>query len=161
MKMRSSHRFAVSLLSITLMGSAAATAEPALVGKLSCSAEVAPQASDDRVKDESGWKLSCAFEQTTATAIQHYSGEITGLDQAERTAGTAGKALLVWSVLAAAPAPSTVNLVGVYKTSTDAGLPAQALIGGRDQTIILQPISDGEQTLAPAVRLIKLDLPKA
>ena len=74
-------------------------------------------------------------------------GEITGLDQGTRTAGA--KALLVWNVLAGAAPRNTANLVGVYKTTDDAALPAQSLIGGRDQTIILQPVADAEQSADP------------
>jgi len=150
---RSSWRFGASLLALAAAAGNGAAAAPSLVGTLTCTAEVAPSAAKT-----SGWKLSCAFEQAGTTSVQHYSGEITGLDQAERAAG---KALLVWTVLAATAPAETANLVGVYKTTQDAGLPAQSLIGGRDQTIVLQPIADGEQNIAPSVRLLQLELPKA
>ena len=71
------------------------------------------------------------------------------------------QALLVWTVLAGTAPRNTANLVGVYKTTDDAALPAQSLIGGRDQTIILQPVADAEQNIAPSVRLMQLDLPRA
>ena len=67
----------------------------------------------------------------------------------------------MWTVLAGAAPRDTANLVGVYKTTDDAALPAQSLIGGRDQTIILQPIADADQNLAPSVQLMQLELPKA
>ena len=139
----------------TLSSGPGAEAAPALVGTLTCTAEAAP--SD--VKQLGGWRLSCAFEQQGTTTVQHYGGEITGLDQSTRTAGA--KALLVWTVLAGAAPRDTANLVGVYKTTDDAALPAQSLIGGRDQTIILQPIADADQNLAPSVQLMQLELPKA
>ena len=132
-----------------------ARAAPSLVGTLTCTAEAAP--SD--VKQLGGWKLSCAFEQAGTTGTQHYGGEITGLDQSTRTAGA--KALLVWNVLAGETPRKTANLVGVYKTTADSALPARSLIGGRDQTIILQPVADAEQNIAPSVQLMQLDLPKA
>ena len=132
-----------------------AKAAPSLVGTLTCTAEPAP--SD--VKQLGGWKLSCAFEQAGTKSVQQYGGEITGIDQGTRTAGA--KALLVWTVLAGAAPGNTANLVGVYKTTNDAALPAQALIGGRDQTIILQPIADADQNMAPSVQLMQLELPKA
>jgi len=151
---RSSWRLAAPLLALAAAAGNNASAAPALVDTLTCTAEVAPSAT----RHASGWKLSCAFEQAGTTSVQRYSGEITGLDQAERAAG---KALLVWTVLAAIAPAETANLVGVYKTTNDAGLPAQSLIGGRDQTIVLQPIADGEQSMTPAVRLMQLELPKA
>jgi hypothetical protein len=132
-----------------------ATAAPALVGTLTCTAEAAP----GDAKQLGGWKLSCSFEQTGTTTVQHYGGEITGLDQGTRTSGA--KALLVWTVLAGTAPRDTANLVGVYKTTQDAALPAQSLIGGRDQTIILQPIADADQNIAPSVQLMQLELPKA
>jgi hypothetical protein len=132
-----------------------AKAAPSLVGMLTCTAEAAP--SD--AKQLGGWKLSCAFEQAGTTTVQHYGGEITGIDQGTRTAGA--KALLVWTVLAGAAPSDTANLVGVYKTTNDAALPAQSLIGGRDQTIILQPTGDTDQSAAPSVQLMQLELPKA
>jgi len=130
-------------------------AAPSLVGTLTCTAEAAPS----EAKQFGGWKLSCAFSQAGTASVQQYGGEITGLDQGTRSTGA--KALLVWTVLAGAAPQNTANLVGVYKTTEDAALPAQSLIGGRDQTIILQPVADAEQNLAPSVQLMQLDLPKA
>jgi Protein of unknown function (DUF992) len=140
---------------VTLSSGPGPRAAPALVGTLTCTAEAAPS----ETKQLGGWKLSCAFAQAGTTSVQHYGGEITGLDQGTRTTG--GKALLVWTVLAGAPPRNSANLVGVYKTTDDAGLPAQSLIGGRDQTIILQPVADAEQNIAPSVQLMQLELPKA
>ena len=130
-------------------------AAPSLVGTLTCTAEPAPA----EKKDLGGWTLSCAFEQAGTASVQHYGGEITGLEQGTRTAGA--KALLVWTVLAGAAHADSANLVGVYKTAADEKLPAQSLIGGRDQTIILQPLADAEQNIAPSVQLMQLELPKA
>src|SRR5262245_36987436 len=103
----------------------APVAARSLVGTLTCTAAAAPEESKQLV----GWKLSCAFEQAGTKTVQHYGGEITGLDQTTRMAG---KALLVWTVLAASSTSVVASLVGTYKTSDQAGLPAQALIGGRD-----------------------------
>jgi hypothetical protein len=140
---------------VTLSSGPGPRAAPSLVGTLTCTAEAAPS----EAKQLGGWKLSCAFEQAGTTGVQHYGGEITGLDQGTRTTGA--KALLVWNVLAGAAPRSTANLVGVYKTTDDSALPAQSLIGGRDQTIILQPVADAEQNIAPSVQLMQLELPKA
>ena len=132
-----------------------AKAAPSLVGTLTCTAEAAPS----EAKQLGGWKLSCAFAQEGTSSVQHYGGEITGLDKGTRTAGA--KAFLVWTVLAGTASRDTANLVGVYKTTDNAALPAQSLIGGRDQTIILQPVADAEQNIAPSVQLMQLELPKA
>jgi Protein of unknown function (DUF992) len=140
---------------VTLSSGPGPRAAPSLMGTLTCTAEAAPS----EVKQLGGWKLSCAFEQAGTTSVQQYGGEITGLDQGTRTAGA--KALLVWAVLAGAAPRNAANLVGVYKTTDDAALPAQSLIGGRDQTIILQPVADAEQNIAPSVQLMQLELPKA
>jgi Protein of unknown function (DUF992) len=139
----------------TLSSGPGAKAAPSLVGTLTCTAEAAPS----EPKQLGGWKLSCAFEQAGTASVQHYGGEITGLDQGTRTSGA--KALLVWTVLTGEVPGAAANLVGVYKTTDDAALPAQSLIGGRDRTIILQPIADAEQNIAPSVKLMQLELPKA
>ena len=144
----------VAALGAVPIGAAPLAAAPSLVGTLTCTAEAAPAESKQLV----GWKLSCSFEQTGTKAVQQYGGEITGLDQMTRMVG---KALLVWTVMAAPAAGGAASLVGTYKTSDQAGLPPQALIGGRDQTIILQPITDGDQNVAPSVKLLQLELPKA
>ena len=70
-----------------------AKAAPSLVGTLTCTAEAAP--SDN--KKLGGWKLSCAFAQAGTSTVQHYGGEITGIDQGTRKAGA--KALFVWTVV--------------------------------------------------------------
>jgi Protein of unknown function (DUF992) len=136
-----------------LAGAPPGKAAPSLVGTLTCTAEPAP--SDP--KQIGGWKLSCAFHQEGTKTAQQYSGEISGLDQGTRLAA---KALLVWTVLSAKNL-ETANLVGVYKTTNDATLPAQSLIGGRDQAIVLQPVADAGQNILPAVHLLQLELPKA
>lgn len=149
-------RILIGLVAIgALTSGPGAKAAASLVGTLTCTAEPAPA----EKKDLGGWKLSCAFEQAGTASVQHYGGEITGLDQGTRTTGA--KALLVWTVLAGAGPADSANLVGVYKTTIDEKLPAQSLIGGRDQTIILQPLADAEQNVAPAVQLMQLELPKA
>src|SRR5438552_9396774 len=92
----------------TLTSGPGAKAAPSLVGTLTCTAEAAPS----EAKQLGGWKLSCAFEQAGTSSVQHYGGEITGLDQSTRTTGA--KALLVWTVLAGTAPRNTANLVGVY-----------------------------------------------
>lgn len=129
-------------------------AAPALVGTLTCTAEAAPA----EAKQSAGWKLSCAFERVNSSSVQQYQGEITGLDKTMRASG---KALLAWNVLTSGAQSDSANLIGTYKTTEDAGLPKRSLVGGRDQTVILQPIDNAEKNVAPAVHLMRLDLPKA
>jgi hypothetical protein len=148
-------RLVIGTAAVTLASVAGANAAPSLVGMLSCTAEPAPS----EAKALGGWKLSCTFAQAGTSAVQHYAGEITGLNQ--DTTMAAGKALLVWNVLAA-PAPrKTASLVGIYKTTQDAALPPQSLIGGRDETIILQWASDLDANMASSVQLLQLELPNA
>ena len=131
---------------VTLTSAPGVVAAPSLVGM--------PEA-----KALGGWKLSCTFEQADTTAVQHYAGEITGLDPGTTTA--AGKTLLVWNVLTASAPRKTANLVGIYKATQDAALPSQSLIGGRDEAIILQWASDLDANVAPSVQLLQLELPNA
>jgi len=140
---------------VTLTSAPGVIAAPSLVGMLSCTAEPAPS----EAKAVGGWKLSCTFEQADTTAVQHYAGEITGLDQGTTTA--AGKALLVWNVLTTSAPRKTANLIGIYKATQDAALPSQSLIGGRDEAIILQWASDLDANVAPSVQLLQLELPNA
>jgi hypothetical protein len=147
-------RLWLSLAAVVATGLASlpASSAPTLVGTLACTAEPAPaQAS------EPGWQVACAFERAGTGSIQQYRGEIAGLDQAARLSG---KVLLTWSVLAAASAHETSNLVGVYTLADDKGLPERSLVGGRDQSIVLQPLSSPEQRAAPPIDMIKLELPK-
>ena len=83
---------------------------------------------------------------------------ITGIDRGSHIAGA--KALVVWSVLAGAAPRKAIDLVGVYKATQDAALPPRALTGGRDATIILQPVSDAQANVAPFVKPLRLELPK-
>jgi len=102
-------RLLIGAAATTLTSVTGVNAAPSLVGMLSCTAEPAPS----EAKALGGWKLSCT-EQAGTTAVQHYAGEITGLDQG--TTMAAGKALLVWNVAAR----KTANLVGIYQTAASA-----------------------------------------
>ena len=132
-----------------------AKAEPSSVGMLACTAVAAPSAG----KGLGGWQLSCSFQQEGSTTVQHYAGAISGIDRGSPMAGA--KALLVWNVLAATAPRKRIDLVGVYKATQDAALPPQALTGGRDETIILQPVSDSQANVAPFVQQLQLELPRA
>ena len=129
--------------------SAAPAAAQTLVGTLKCTAEVA-QGAEAAARD---WKLSCAFE--ASGSVQHYAGAIKEASPMPRV----GKALFVWNVVAAVPEVKSGMLVGTYKESKPG---ANTLIGGLEETILLQPAeSSPEGDAGPRVRLIQLELPRA
>lgn len=130
-------------------------AAPSLIGTLTCTAE--PMARSAR--DPGGWRATCAFEQVGKSSVQHYGGQIEGLDRGPREAG---KALLIWNVLAEG-ALDTGGLVGTYKaagTGSATGQPARSLVGGQSQPVILQPVN-ADPAAGPSVSLLQLELPKA
>jgi Protein of unknown function (DUF992) len=144
---------AAALVASALAGPSAAA--PSLVGTLTCTAE--PMAAP--ATDPGGWKVTCAFEQVGKGSVQHYGGQIEGLERGPRAAG---KALLIWNVLAES-ALDTGGLVGTYKAAGaggGAGQPPRSLVGGRGQPVILQPLN-ADPAAAPAVSLLQLELPKA
>jgi hypothetical protein len=87
-------------------------------------------------------RLSCNFERIDRRA-DHYVGSVTkyGLD-----VGVIKKGELVWVVYRAGDMPPRGSLAGNYggvgaDASVGAGLGANALIGGSDHSISLQPFS--------------------
>jgi hypothetical protein len=134
---------------------AASSAAPAVVGTLTCTAE--PAGSATPAEGAGGWRVSCAFEQVGKGSVQHYGGQLEGLRTGPRAAG---KALLIWNVLAEAGFDPG-GLVGTYKASTAPGGPgARSLVGGQPQPVILQPVN-ADPAAVPAVDLLQLELPKA
>lgn len=144
---------AVALAALALAGPSAAA--PSLIGTLTCTAE--PMAAP--ASDPGGWTVACAFEQVGKGSVQHYGGQIDGLERGPRAAG---KALLIWNVLAES-ALDTGGLVGTYKADgagSGPGQPARSLVGGQRQPVILQPLN-ADPAAAPSVSLLQLELPKA
>jgi hypothetical protein len=134
---------------------AAPAAGQSLVGTLKCTAEAA-QAGKTEAR---AWKVTCTFDPVNGQE-QHYTGAINNPGVAPREAG---KAFLVWNVLAAKPEVQSAMLVGTYQESK-AG--ANALVGGRNEAIVLQPVNapdpdrQGDINVAPRVSVMELELPK-
>jgi uncharacterized protein DUF992 len=86
--------------------------------------------------------VSCSFTPSTPGPIEYYTGTISkfGLDLGATTGG-----FMTWVVYA--PTSRLVGaLAGVYggasaEASLGAGLGANALIGGNNRTVALQPLS--------------------
>jgi hypothetical protein len=154
-----SERRSFSLFAVAAVAACAlagpSDAAPSLIGTLTCTAE--PTAAP--ASDPGGWRVTCAFEQIGQGSVQHYGGQIEGLERGPRAAG---KALLIWNVLAES-ALDTGGLVGTYKAAgagSAAGQPPPSLVGGQSQPVILQPVN-ADPAAAPSVGLLQLELPKA
>lgn len=88
-------------------------------------------------------KLVCTFNSTDGDTVQQYDGTITrvGLD-----VGVRGESVMIWTVLG-----STTELPGTALGGTFAGVSADvaagigvganALLGGNDKSVVLQPLS--------------------
>ncbi|MAA98738.1 MAG: hypothetical protein CMN87_05570 [Stappia sp.] len=113
------------------------------IGKLTCA-----------VQDESSFivgstnSLSCTFQPARGGPPTVYRGKSSeyGLD-----IGTLGSGTLVWGVLAPAADTAPGALEGTYAgvtagASLGAGLKANALLGGLDKSIALNPLSVESQT---------------
>ncbi len=107
--------------------------------------------------------LSCSFAPADGGSREIYTGTITkfGLDIGATTGG-----VMVWAVFA----PSTRHygaLAGHYVGATaeatvGAGIGANALIGGSDRTVTLQPLSvQGQAGLNLAAGVASIDLQSA
>jgi hypothetical protein len=87
--------------------------------------------------------LGCNFKPATGGAVQYYTGSIKdyGID-----IGSVENATLVWGVLAPSADMQPGALEGTYGgvtagASLGAGLEANALVGGFDKSIALNPLS--------------------
>ncbi|WP_439529366.1 DUF992 domain-containing protein [Pannonibacter sp.] len=87
--------------------------------------------------------LSCSYKPAIEAPVETYTGKITdyGLD-----IGSTANANLVWGVLAPSADMKPGALAGTYAGVTagvtlGAGLEANALIGGLDRSIALNPLS--------------------
>lgn len=91
--------------------------------------------------------LACVFEPTQGTP-EHYLGTITrfGLD-----IGVTGPGRLVWAVVGADSRSTHYPLAGQYvgataEISAGPGVGANALVGGNNRSVVLQPLSVSAQT---------------
>ncbi|WP_298963744.1 DUF992 domain-containing protein [uncultured Roseibium sp.] len=92
--------------------------------------------------------LGCSFKPVDGGAVEYYKGKVRdyGLD-----IGTTKEANLVWGVLAPSADRKPGLLAGTYGgltagASLGAGIKANALIGGLDRSIALNPFSLESQT---------------
>ncbi len=88
-------------------------------------------------------KLICDFTSLSGASVQRYDGTITrvGLD-----IGVRGKSVMIWTVLGSTTELPGAALGGSFAgVSADVaagiGVGANALLGGNDQSIALQPLS--------------------
>lgn len=133
-----------------------AAGERVEVGMLRCSV-----ASDSNFIVGSTRTLACRFEPSDGGSVERYRGEITrvGIDL-----GRAKTTRLAWAVLAPKTGRRAGALAGSYagvsaEATAGAGVGANALIGGLERSITLNPISVQTQTganLAAGIAGLKL-----
>ncbi|MBS8260469.1 DUF992 domain-containing protein [Roseibium polysiphoniae] len=113
------------------------------VGKLTCTVE-----GESNFIVGSSATLGCNYKPVGNGAVEYYSGTVKdyGLD-----IGTTDQATLIWGVLAPSADMEPGALAGTYGgvtagASLGAGLKANALVGGLDKSIALNPFSVESQT---------------
>ncbi|EAV42087.1 hypothetical protein SIAM614_20400 [Stappia aggregata IAM 12614] len=140
------------ILKPVLAAVAVAMAMPALasedspkveIGKLSCLVE-----GEHSFIVGSSAALGCSFSPVDGGAVENYKGTVRdyGLD-----IGKTNQATLVWGVLAPSANRKPGLLAGTYAgltagASIGAGIKANALVGGFDRSIALNPFSLESQT---------------
>lgn len=105
--------------------------------------------------------LRCSYKPAGKGATQSYSGSVTkvGLD-----VGVKGKSTIVWTVLGSTSSLGRGALAGNYagvsaSASVAVGGGANALVGGSDDSVVLQPLSvQGQQGVNLAVGVAGLAL---
>jgi hypothetical protein len=145
----------VVAMAASMLGSLPAAAAGVRLGSLEC-----------HVRDGVGLiimeteRMNCTFAPIGGSA-EKYVGTIRkyGL-----TVGAAAGTVIVWAVVGASPAYRPGSLAGDYKgVSADAaaglGVGADALVGGPDTSIALQPVSvRGQSGLDIAVAITEMEL---
>jgi len=91
--------------------------------------------------------LECRYSSADGTIVEHYEGRVTklGVD-----IGVTGESVIIWQVVAPTNDLRPGALEGTYtgvggEATVGVGPKANALIGGSDKTISLQPVSVGAQ----------------
>jgi hypothetical protein len=106
-------------------------------------------------------KLDCSFTPSGKGRVREYKGTITkvGLD-----IGYKSGSVIVWTVLGSSEKVPSKILIGNYagvsaEASVALGAGANALVGGSDKSIVLQPLSvQGQTGLNLAVGVAELSL---
>ena len=128
---------AIAVAGLATAGVANAAPAGIKVGTLTCDVAAGAGFVFGSTKD-----LRCTYEPTKAN-VEHYSGTISkwGVD-----IGYTGKGKLVWAVFAPTSDVRPGVIEGEYagasaKATVGVGVGANALIGGLDKSIALQPVS--------------------
>lgn len=139
-------RTAAAAVALTLVAASAVPAaaqERAKVGVLECNVAGGAGFIFGSTK-----KLTCVYKSATGAATQAYAGTINkyGID-----IGTTDQSQIVWGVLAAAEKFDPNMLEGKYVGATaeataGVGVGANALIGGFERSVTLNPLSVQSQT---------------
>lgn len=144
-------QIALTLTAGTAMAAATAFSVPAMaaksspgvqVGKLTCAVQ-----GEKKFVVGSKADLSCTYKPVKGP-VEYYSGSVSdyGLD-----IGTTDSATMIWGVVAPSADMEPGALAGNYGgvtagASIGAGLKANALIGGLDKSVALNPLSVESQT---------------
>lgn len=107
--------------------------------------------------------LTCVFQRVNNGPRSNYSGRITKVGL---SIGVTGKNVLVWTVLASTDQLPGSALSGQYggvsaNASLGVGVGANALVGGSNNSVVLQPLSVQAQTgvnIAAGVAGLRLTL---
>ncbi len=152
------HRAGAYLASVMLLAVAAALPANAAhveIGVLNCTVYGGPGFVFGSTKD-----LDCTFKGTSG-GTEHYRGAINkfGIDL-----GFTSKSKIIWTVLAPSADIPAGALSGNYggvsaEATVGLGVGANALVGGSNDTVALQPVSvQGQQGLNVAVGISQLQL---
>lgn len=144
-----------SALGLTIAAGGAAAADGLKIGVLQCAVH---EGVGLIVMEEE--RMTCTFTPASGSP-EKYTGHIRkfGLDVGV-TAGT----VIVWGVIAADPAYKPGSLAGKYvgisaEASVGLGVGANALLGGSEKSIALQPVSvQGQVGLDIAIGITDMDL---
>jgi hypothetical protein len=105
--------------------------------------------------------LSCSYNPAGKTPPQPYAGTLTkyGLDL-----GVSGETVMIWTILGSSNQLPDGALAGTYggvsaEAAVGLGAGANALVGGSNRSIVLQPLSvEGQTGLNVAVGVAELTL---
>lgn len=148
-------RICVSAAALTLVAAGPANAAHVEAGVLNCTVHAGAGLIFGSTKD-----LDCTFSGTSG-GKEHYRGTINkfGLDL-----GFTSKSKIIWTVFAPSADLPSGALAGNYggvsaEATVGLGVGANALLGGSNNTVALQPVSvQGQQGLNLAVGISQLQL---
>ncbi|MFD1696392.1 DUF992 domain-containing protein [Roseibium aestuarii] len=144
-------KFAMTLSAAPILAAATAMTAPAMaadgapgveIGKLTCEIQ-----NEKNFVIGSSATLGCSYKPVSGP-VEYYHGEV---DEFGIDLGTTNSAVLIWGVVAPTVDKDPGALAGEYGgvtagVSVGAGIKANALIGGFDKSIALNPLSIEGQT---------------